>query len=63
MTMVSLRCLLAASAALLWCVGPVGAAEPDALALITDTWARYRSVKTEREESEILIVSGPQAAG
>ena len=33
------------------------------MALITETWARYRSVKTEREESEILIVSAPQAAG
>ena len=32
------------------------------MALVTDTWARYRSVKTEREESEILIVSKPQAA-
>ncbi|MBI4515688.1 MAG: outer membrane lipoprotein-sorting protein [Deltaproteobacteria bacterium] len=38
-------------------------AQSDALTLISETWTRYRSVKTEREESEILIVSGPQAAG
>ena len=63
MTMVCLRYLLAASAALLWCAGTPASAEPDGLGLITDTWARYRSVKTEREESEILIVSAPQAGG
>jgi hypothetical protein len=63
MTMVRLRHLLLASAALSWCAGAVASAEQDAAALITDTWARYRSVKTEREESEILIVSAPQAAG
>jgi hypothetical protein len=31
------------------------------LALITATWDRYRSVKSEREESEILVVSAPQS--
>jgi hypothetical protein len=31
-------------------------------ALIADTWARYRTVKSEREESEILVVTAPQAA-
>jgi hypothetical protein len=61
--MVRLRYLLLASAVLVWCTGPVAHAAPDGLALITDTWERYRSVKTEREESEILIVSAPQAAG
>jgi len=40
----------------------VAHAEADALALITETWARYRNAKTEREESEILIVSTPAAA-
>jgi hypothetical protein len=48
--------------ALLWFAGPVAYAEQDGLALITETWARYRSVKTEREESEILVVSAPHAA-
>ena len=62
MTMVRLRHLLIA-AALLGCANPVAFAQQDAAALITDTWARYRSVKTEREESEILIVSAAQAAG
>ena len=62
MTMVRLRYLLVASAALLGAPGPAASAEPDGLGLVTDTWARYRSVKTEREESEILIVSAPQAA-
>jgi hypothetical protein len=33
----------------------------DGLALITATWDRYRSVKSEREESEILVVSAPQS--
>jgi Outer membrane lipoprotein-sorting protein len=45
------------------CLSGVAHAEQDALALVTDTWTRYRSVKTEREESEILVVSAPQAAG
>ena len=31
--------------------------------MVSDTWTRYRSVNTEREESEILIVSAPHAAG
>jgi hypothetical protein len=57
------RYLFLVSAALLWCASLVAYAEQDGLALITETWARYRSVKTEREESEILIVSAPQAAG
>lgn len=39
------------------------AAAPDALTLVTETWSRYRAVKTEREESDILIVSNPPAAG
>jgi Outer membrane lipoprotein-sorting protein len=38
-------------------------AEPDALTVVNDTWSRYRAVKTEREESDILIVSDPPAAG
>jgi hypothetical protein len=61
--MVLLRHLRLAFAALLWCAGSVAHAQPDGAALITETWARYRSVKTEREESEILIVSAPPAAG
>jgi len=61
--MVSFRYLFPVSAAFLWCASLVAYAEQDGLALITETWARYRSVKTEREESEILIVSAPQAAG
>ena len=61
--MVRCRYLFPVSAALLWCASLVAYAEQDGLALITETWARYRSVKTEREESEILIVSAPQAAG
>ena len=61
--MVRCRYLFLVSAALLWCASLVAYAEQDGLALITETWARYRSVKTEREESEILIVSAPQAAG
>jgi len=56
------RHVLLACAALTWCGVSAARAEPDGLALITDTWARYRSVKTEREESEILIVSAPTAA-
>jgi hypothetical protein len=60
--MMRLRYFLLASVALSWCAVPVARAEPDGLALITETWARYRSAKTEREESEILIVSAPQAA-
>src|SRR3990172_5171233 len=60
--MVHCRRLLLASVTCLWFAGSVARAESDALALVTDTWARYRSVKTEREESEILIVSKPQAA-
>ena len=55
--------LLLVSAALLSCAAPVARADRDGLALVTETWARYRSVKTEREESEILIVSTPPAAG
>jgi hypothetical protein len=60
--MVSFRYLVPVSAALLWCASLVAYAEQDGLALVTETWARYRSVKTEREESEILIVSAPHAA-
>ena len=48
--------------ALSWGGVGVAHADPDPLALITDTWARYRSVKAEREESELLVVSKPQAA-
>jgi hypothetical protein len=33
----------------------------DGSRLVTETWARYRGVKTEREEIELLIVSEPQA--
>lgn len=62
MTTVRLRYLLFA-AALVGCANRIAFAQQDAAALISDTWARYRSVKTEREESEILIVSAPQAAG
>ena len=43
-------------------MGSIASAQQDALSLISETWTRYRSVKTEREESEILIVSAPQAA-
>src|SRR5437879_632109 len=53
--------LLLASA-FLCCAAPVAHAEQDGTTLITDTWSRYRSVKTEREESEIFIVSAPHAA-
>lgn len=53
--------MLVAVAALLWCVAAAAHAEQDGTALISDTWTRYRSVKTEREESEILIVSAPLA--
>jgi hypothetical protein len=60
--MVSFRYLFPVSAALLWCASLAAYAEQDGLALVTETWARYRSVKTEREESEILIVSAPHAA-
>jgi hypothetical protein len=60
--MMRFRNLFLVSAALLWCASLVAYAEQDGLALISETWARYRSVKTEREESEILIVSAPQAA-
>ena len=56
------RHLVLTFAVLSWCTGAVAHAEPDALTLITDTWTRYRSVKSEREESEILIVSAPLAA-
>lgn len=55
-----LRPLLLAAAVLCWCTAPV-CAQQDAGALISETWTRYRSVKTEREESEILIVSTPHA--
>ena len=34
-------------------------AERDALSLVADTWTRHRSVKTEREESEILLITAP----
>lgn len=61
--MACFRRLLLAAAALSASTGTVAHAEADGLALITETWTRYRSVKTEREESEILIVSAPQAAG
>jgi hypothetical protein len=61
--MVRFRHLLLASIALWWCAIPVARAEQDGLAVIAETWTRYRSVKTEREESEILIVSTPPAAG
>ena len=44
-----------------WCAASAAHAAPDALALISETWTRYRSVKTEREESDILIVSAPPA--
>jgi len=54
--------LLSALVLVLLCTGSVAYAEQDGVGLITDTWARYRSVKTEREESEILIVSAPLAA-
>ena len=57
------RHLLFAAAVLLSCIAPLAHAESDGSALVTETWSRYRSVKTEREESEILIVSAPQAAG
>src|ERR1700687_5422193 len=56
-----LRYSLLASVSLC-CVGSIASAQQDALSLISETWTRYRSVKTEREESEILIVSAPQAA-
>jgi outer membrane lipoprotein-sorting protein len=52
--------LLLALAVVSWCASAHAA--PDALALVNETWSRYRSVKTEREESEILIVSSPQAS-
>jgi hypothetical protein len=55
--------LFLALVTLLWRSAHVVRAESDAVGLVSDTWARYRSVKTEREESEMLIVSQPQAAG
>lgn len=61
--MVRLRYLPFVFVALLWCAGSVAHAEQDGLGLVTETWGRYRRVNTEREESEILIVSAPQAAG
>jgi hypothetical protein len=39
-------------------VAPVHA-ENDATALVRDTWARYRSVKTERENLDMLLVKNP----
>jgi hypothetical protein len=60
--MLHARHLLVASVALWSCAIPVASAEQDGLALVTDTWTRYRSVKSEREESEILVVSAPLAA-
>ncbi len=48
--------------ALVFLASPPAHAEPDGQALVSETWERYRSVKTEREESEILIISAPQAA-
>ena len=61
MVMVRHPHLLCAFVLLVWGAG-VASADQDGLGLVTDTWARYRSVKTEREESEILIVSAPLAA-
>ena len=59
------RCsLLLIPITLLWLAAAAAArAAPDGVTLVTDTWARYRSVKTEREESEIFVVSKPQSAG
>jgi outer membrane lipoprotein-sorting protein len=60
--MTRLRLLPFACAVLWCCASSLARADEDGLAVITDTWARYRSVKTEREESEILIVTAPPAA-
>jgi hypothetical protein len=47
-------CLLSAQAA---------SAQQDGLSLVSETWNRYRSVKSEREESEIFIISKPHDTG
>jgi hypothetical protein len=47
------------------CVAVVGARTAfaaDGKALIDEVWSRYRAVQSERQESEILVVSAPQAA-
>jgi hypothetical protein len=49
-------------AALALVAGARAWAAPDGGALIGDVWARYRTVKSEREENEILVVAAPQAA-
>lgn len=62
MTLTTARNLLFA-ALILCCTSAVAHADPDGLTIVSDTWTRYRSVKTEREESDILIVSAPQTGG
>jgi hypothetical protein len=37
-------------------------AAADGKALIDEVWARYRIVKSERQESDILVIKAPQAA-
>src|SRR5690242_18817390 len=34
----------------------------DGKTLIDDVWTRYRTVRTERQDSEILVIAKPQAA-
>jgi hypothetical protein len=51
-----------AIAALALATGAPAWAAADGATLVGDVWARYRTVKSEREESEILVVTTPQAA-
>src|SRR6185369_4328000 len=56
---VCLRACVAASFVLVTGARAWGAA--DGATLIGDVWSRYRTVKSEREEDEILVVKAPQA--
>jgi len=54
---------LALAAVLVLGAASAAFAEQDAQSQITEVWTRYRSVKSEREECEILVVTSPPAAG
>jgi hypothetical protein len=50
-----------------WCLAIIllaqrVSADDDGESLVADAWARHRSVRTEREEAEILVVTGPLPA-
>lgn len=49
-------------AALVVSTGAPAASAADGKALIDDVWARYRTVKSERQECEILVIKAPQPA-